>query len=107
MIGDILAGLIGEAAFGRLGRSQRAQVVFRVGFGLLGASLGIAGAVHFARRPEPITNLPMHASMLAVFVFFACFWLFNVAMLRRWRWPGVGFVVSFVALFATRIFLGP
>ena len=107
MIGDLLAELIGEAAFGRLGRSQRAQVVFRVVFGLLGFALGVLGAIHFWRRPEPITNAPMYASMLALFVTFACFWLFTVAMKRSWRWPGLGFIVSFVALFVTRIFFGP
>ena len=107
MLGELVAGLIGEAAFGRLGRSQRAQVVFRVGFGLLGFALGVAGAIHFWRLPEPITNLPMLVSMIAFFVTFACFWLFNVAMKRRWRWPGLGTIMSFVALFATRILFGP
>ena len=33
--------------------------------------------------------------------------LFNVALHRPWRWPGLGFVLSFVALFAARILFGP
>jgi hypothetical protein len=45
--------------------------------------------------------------MQALFVFLACFSLFNIALKRSWRWPGAGFVLSFVALFATRILCGP
>ena len=107
MLGEILTEIIGEAAFGRLSRSQRAGVVLRIAFGVLGAVLGLAGVVHFVRRPGPITNLPMHASILALFACLACFFLFNVALHRTWRWPGLAFVLSFVALFATRILLGP
>jgi hypothetical protein len=107
MIGEILAQIVGEAAFGRLSRSRRAQVLFRVGFGLLGFLLGVAGAVHFVRLSEPITNPALHASVLALFLFLAAFFLCNVALHRGWRWPGIGFVISFVALFATRILFGP
>jgi len=107
MIGEILAEIIGEAAFGRLSRSQRAQLLTRIGFGLLGAFLGIAGVVHFSVAQRPISNYPMHASMIALFVCMASFFLFNVALHRRWRWPGVGFVLSFISLFITRILLGP
>ena len=106
MIGEILAELVGEAAFGRLGRSQRIQVALRVGFGLLGTFLGVAGAVHFWRTPGSISNPSLHASMQALFAFLACFSLFNIALKRSWRWPGAGFVLSFVALFATRILGG-
>ena len=107
MIGEILAQVIGEAAFGRLGRSQRAQLLARVSFGLLGTFLGIAGTFHFALRVRPVTNFAMHASMVTLFLCLAAFFLFNVALHKRWRWPGVGFVLSFVALFATRILFGP
>jgi hypothetical protein len=44
--------------------------------------------------------------MVAVFVFLASFSLFNVALARKWRWPLRLFVVSFAALFVSRIFFG-
>lgn len=107
MLDDLLGQILGEAVFGRLGESERAKARLRVGFGLLGTALGVAGALHFALLDQPVTNAAMLASMIAVFVFLAAFFLFNVALHRPWRWPGLGFVVSFVALFATRILLGP
>lgn len=106
MLDELLGQILGEAVFGRLGASERAKVRLRVGFGLLGAALGVAGALHFALRDEPVANSALLASMIAVFVFLAAFFLFNVALHRPWRWPGVGFVLSFVALFATRLLFG-
>jgi hypothetical protein len=107
MIDDLLAELFGQAVLGGLGRSRRAQLLCRVFFGLLGAGLGIAGAVHFGvSGGNDITNEALHASVIALFVFLAAFFLFNVALGRRWKWPGIGFVLSFVALFATRILFG-
>jgi hypothetical protein len=102
-----LSEIFGEAVFGRLGHSRRAQLLARMFFGLLGAGLGIAGAVHFARRPDLTSNIPMWISMMAMFVFLASFSLFNVGLGRAWRWPGKLFLVSFVALFVTRILFGP
>lgn len=107
MLGEILAHIVGEAVFSRLTESERSRVVARVSFGLLGAVLGIAGALHFALRVRPITNTPVHASMVALFLCLACFFLLNVALHKRWRWPAVGFVLSFIALFVTRILFGP
>lgn len=49
----------------------------------------------------------MLASVIAVFGSLAAFFLFNVALHRPWRWPGLGFVLSFVALFVTRVLFGP
>lgn len=106
MIDDLLAHLFGEAVFGRLSRSRRAQLLFRLFFGLLGAGLGIAGTVHFALKTDLTQNTAMRFSMIALFVFLASFSLFNVALGRKWRWPGVLFVISFVSLFATRIIFG-
>ena len=71
----------------------------------LGAALSVVGIVVMARRPT--TNAAMHFSMLAMFASFGSFWLFNVGMARRWVWPAIGFVVSFVLMFVTRIALGP
>ena len=105
MIDELLAGLLGEAAFGRLGRSQRAQLLARLFFGLLGCGLGIVGAVYMLQR-QGIGNAAMRASMVALFVFLACFCLFNVALARPWRWPGLLLIVSFVAMFAARLLLG-
>ena len=106
MIDDLLVHLFGEAVFGKLGHSRRAQLLFRVFFGLLGAGLGVAGAVHFARLEGYTSNVALWASIVASFVFLASFSLFNVALGRKWRWPGLGFVASFVAVFASRILFG-
>ena len=107
MIGELLAGLLGEALAQRLGDSRRTQTLLRIGFGLLGTGLSIAGFMHFMLRVDPCRNAPMHASMLLLFAMLACFCLFNVALLRRWRWPGGFFVLALVALFVTRFALGP
>ena len=107
MIDDLLGELFGEAVFGRLGRSRRAQLLARLFFGLLGAILGLIGAWHFTVDRREVTNLVMHASMIAIFLFLACFSLFNVALGRRWRWPGVSFALSFAGLFVARILFGP
>jgi hypothetical protein len=107
MIDEILVELFGEMVFGRLSRSRRAQLLFRVFFGLLGAGLGVFGAVHFVRGGQDLGgNSAMRASMIAMFVFLASFSLFNIALGRKWQWPGIGFVVSFVALFASRLIFG-
>ena len=107
MIDDVLAGLFGEVLLGRHTRSRRAQLLGRLFFGLLGTALGVIGAIHVSRRFDDLQNGAMRWSMVAVFVFLACFFLFNVARGRAWRWPGVLFVASFVSLFATRIVFGP
>jgi zinc transporter ZupT len=84
MIDDLLGELFGEAVFGRSSRSRRAQLLARLFFGVLGALPGFIGAVHFTvNRPE-VTNPVMQTSMIAVFLFLACFSLFNVALGRRW-----------------------
>jgi hypothetical protein len=106
MLDDLLGQLFGEAISRRIPSSRRAQLLVRVFFGLLGAGLGVAGAVHFARRMDPGTNIPMWLSMIALFGFLASFSLFNVALGRRWRWPGLLLIASFVALFVTRIAFG-
>ena len=101
MIDEFLVHIFGEAGFGRIGHSKRAQLLARLGFGLLGAGLAVVGAVHFARLDAAIDAV-MRASMALVFIGLGCFSLFNVALARRWRWPGVLFVASLVALFGAR-----
>jgi len=104
MIDEFLAHIFGEAVFGRIGHSRRAQLLARLAFGLLGAGLAIAGAVHFARL-DAAMDAVMRASMVLVFIGLGCFSLFNVALARRWRWPGVLFVASLVALVGARLLL--
>jgi hypothetical protein len=55
---------------------------------------------------QGIGSATMRGSMVGVFVFLACFCLFNVAWARKWRWPGVLLILSFIALFAARILFG-
>ena len=105
MIDDILVGIFGEVVRSRLSGGPRAQLVARLAFGLLGAGLGLVGAVYIAQRPGT-QNLAMSASMVAMFAFLSCFCLFNVALARTWRWPGRLFIVSFIALFAARLIFG-
>ncbi len=106
MLDDLLAELFGRAISRRLPDSERAQLLVRVFFGLLGTALAVVGAVHFAGRTQLRTNTPMWLSMIAVFGFLAAFCLFNVTLGRKWRWPGVLLIASFVALFFTRIAFG-
>jgi len=106
MIDEMLVQLFGEAVFGKLNNSRRAQFLFRVFFGLLAATLGIIGAVHFALRTGFTANGALRVSIILVFVFLAGFSFFNIALGRKWRWPAAFFVLSFLAVFVTRIFFG-
>lgn len=107
MLDDILIGIFGEAVLGPLTRSRRFRLIARIFFGSLGAALGVAGAVHFWLRPGHTGNVVTRASLVALLLSLASFWLFNVGLLRRWRWPAVLFVASFVCLFLSRVLLGP
>jgi hypothetical protein len=102
MIDDILAGIFGEVVLGRAGSSKRAQLLARLFFGLLGAALSVAGAAQFHVRNTG-RHTAMTLSVVAMFVFLTCFFLLNVALARKWRWPGVLFVISFVSLLATSV----
>jgi hypothetical protein len=106
MLDDLLESLIEDLPIGPSNLSKRAQVLFRLFFGMLGAFLGIAGMVKFIVSPPSDGNLGMLIGIVALFFFLACFCVFNVALLRKWRWPGVLFIVSLVMLFVTRIMFG-
>ena len=106
MLDDLVGQIVGEVAFGRLGRSRRAQLLLRLFFGLLGLGLGIAGAVHFARG-APASNGATRASVIAMFLALGCVSLCNVGLGRRWKWPSLFFVAAFVSMFVTRLALGP
>jgi hypothetical protein len=105
MLDDLIGQLLGEAVSRRLGDSKRTQLVARLFFGLVGTALGAIGAVHFLRRPIP-SNVAMHASMVMVFLFLSCFSLFNIALFRSWRWPGLALLGSLVSTVLTRIAFG-
>jgi hypothetical protein len=107
MIDEMLAEIFGEVAFGSLSKSRRAQLIARVFFGLLGTGLSVAGAVHFMLNNDEGRNAALRMNMVLMFVFLGCFCLFNIALARPWRWPGVLFVVSFVGLFVVRIVFSP
>jgi hypothetical protein len=106
MLDDLLVQVFGEAVFGRLPASRRAQLLARMFFGLLGAVLSAIGVVHFLSDRDLTTSPALRVSMVGTMLFFGAFWLFNVAFGRRWRWPALGFAASFVAMFVTRIAFG-
>lgn len=106
MIDEMLGQLFGHVVFGKLNNSRRAQLLFRFFFGLLGATLGIVGVVHFALRAGFTANGALRVSIILVFLFLAAFSLFNIALGRKWRWPAAFFALSFVAVFLTRILFG-
>lgn len=81
----------------------RAQAVFRVLFGALGTLLAVAGMYHMVSYDA---GLPIRLAAIGVFVFMGCFFAFNVALHRTWRWPGLTFLASFVSLFLIRILFG-
>ena len=107
MIDEALVQIFGEALFGRLGASARSRLLARLFFGLLGAALGIVGAFVIAERTASSPNLVLRVSIVALFAFLSAFSLFNIALARRWRWPGILFLVSLAATFVARIAIGP
>jgi hypothetical protein len=106
MIDDVLEGLFGEYLRSRVPHSKRAELLTRVFFGLLGAGLGLAGAWYFAARADVGGRVTMRATMILTFLFMSCFWLFNVALLRTWRWPMVMTAGSFIATILVRLIIG-
>ena len=104
MIGDLLGGVI-EGYLSSRTPSQRWQVVARMLMGAVGCMLAVVGAVMFAvHRPD--VALPLRATIVLFFLSLGAFFLFNVLLARRWRWPAVLFAASFVAMFVTRLVWG-
>lgn len=107
MLSDFFSSVFEGASIEGRARTRRGRVIARVFFGLLGFALCAAGAVHFLLKPDFTSNGVLRGSMVAVFLFFGCFWLLNVALARPSRWPLKLFALSFAALFASRLLLGP
>ena len=106
MIDALLAQLFGEALFGRYTPSRRAHLLARLFFGLIGAALGIAGAAYMTLRPDGASP-PMRLALALLFLSIGAFWLLNVGLARKWRWPGVLVAASLIALIAARFIFGP
>ena len=106
MLDDLIGQIVGEAAFGRLNPSRRTQLLVRLFFGLLGASLCIVGALHVLLYPRT-SNALLTSMMTLLFAALAAFFLCNVAMARRWKWPGLACIAAFVSMFVVRIATGP
>ena len=104
MLDDLIETLFDDVDLGLKG-SQRAQVIMRIFFGGLGLLLSLVGTWHMLFRAEG--GLHLRLGMALMFAVLASFCLFNVCLLKRWRWPGRLFLVSFVLLFVLRIVLGP
>lgn len=107
MLSDLFSSLFEDSSIEGRVRTRRGRVIARVFFGLLGFALCAWGAVHFLTKPGLTSNVALRGSMVAVFLFFGCFWLLNVAFARPSRWPLKLFAFSFVALFASRLLIGP
>jgi hypothetical protein len=104
MLDDLIETLFEDVDLGLKG-ARRAQIVWRILFGGLGLLLSAAGAWHMLFRVEGALHLRLGASLM--FALLGAFCLFNVCLLKKWRWPGRLFLASFVLLFALRIVFGP
>jgi hypothetical protein len=103
---DLLGRIFAESVLGGLGRSRRVQLLLRMFFGLLGAGLCLAGALHFLVNPPSAGSPALHASMVGLFVSVASFFGFNVMLARPWTRPIIAIVASVVAMFAVRLLIG-
>ena len=85
---------------------RRGQTVIRVLVGLVGALLALAGLYKGIVEGFGGAGLMFRAAGCLVFGFLLCLCMFNVALHRPWRWPGLGFVASLVAIFLVRVIFG-
>jgi len=104
MLGEILEALFEGLEVGGGKPSRGVQIFFRLLFGGIGLALGVAGAVHFGGDPTLTDNLALRGAFVALMAGVAAVSLFNVAFVRRWRWPlwltGLALAGCFVARFA-------
>ena len=103
MIGDIIGDIIGEIISSEE-PSKKAQAVIRILFGLAGVALSIAGAV---KTVSYDAGLAFRMAGLFMFGMLTCFCGFNIALFRKWKWPGRLLLLSLLLLFAVRIIFGP
>lgn len=101
MLDDLFEGILDGFVAGE--PSKRVQIILRVLFGLVGTGLAAAGIYHIMGYDA---GLPFRLAGAVVFFFLGCFCIFNIALLKSWRWPGRYFVYSFIGLFAVRIIFG-
>lgn len=101
---DLLEELFEEVGLGLKG-SKRGQVIARIFFGALGVLLSAVGVWHMLFRAEG--GLHLRGAAALMFALLGAFWLFNVCLLKKWRWPGLLFAASFALLFVLRIVFGP
>jgi hypothetical protein len=99
---DLLGTLFEDADLGT-SRSRRTTLVARMAFGLIGATLCLAGAYVFLTRADPGGTPVLRVCMAAVFASIAAFCLFNVMLGRSWKWPWLSVAACVIALFATRL----
>ncbi len=77
--------------------------MMRLFFGILGTGLSTAG-MYFTMGFE--AGLHFRLAGAVMFFFLACFCFFNIALFKRWGWPGRFFLFSFGGLFVVRILFG-
>jgi phosphohistidine phosphatase len=104
MLDDLIETLLDDVDLGLKG-SRRAQVIMRIFFGGLGLLLSGLGGWHMLFRVEGGLHLRFGTALM--FALLAGFCLFNVCLLKKWRWPGRLFLASFALLFVLRIVFGP
>jgi hypothetical protein len=85
--------------------SPRSTFVVRTFFGLLGTALCGFGAVHLWRA-DTIPGLPMKMAAAGFMLAIAAVFLFNVLLLRRWRWPLWLAALGLPVVFVVRIVFG-
>lgn len=103
MLDDLLEGVLESWAAGRT-VSRRTQLVARLFFGALGTGLSVAG-MYFTMGYKAGLHFRLAGTIL--FFFLGCFCFFNIALFKRWGWPGRYFLYSLGALFVVRILFGP
>ena len=102
MIGDIIGDIVGEIISGS-DPSKKFQAFTRVLVGLVGVALSIAGMVKMFSYDA---GLAFRLAAVFLFAMLACFCGINIALFKKWKWPGRLLLLSFPLLFVVRIIFG-
>lgn len=95
-----------EIDLGGRGRPRpRLQAALRIGFGLLGLGLSLVGIGHLLGPQSPLPVLAWQLAGALLFLALGCFCLFNVVLLRPWRWPGRLTLLALPLLFLVRLLI--